>query len=148
MLKARTRSLRRFYPLKKGYLYINKHEQAAVQFAFKKYLECGSLIETARRLNTSGHRTKGYTSRRNKVQVPKNYGRSSIRCVLINLAYVGKKEINKKWRTQDQEKLPENQRYHVVPAVWEPLVDENTLHIPIQRERSFQSSVNTYSNLA
>jgi len=44
--------------------------------------------------------------------------------MLVNLAYVGKKEINKKWKTMEQDKLPEYQRYRTVPAVWEPLVDE------------------------
>ncbi len=137
-------------PAKKGYLGVNQQEQSTVQFAFKKYLECGSLIETARRLNASGHRTKGYTSRRNKIQVPKKFGRSSIRHVLINLAYVGKKEINKRWRSLPQEKLPENQRYHVVPAVWEPLVDEDTFykvqHLLTQNQATKHNGTTSYTH--
>ena len=112
----------------KGYLIVNEQEKAAIHFAFKKYLECGSLIETGRTLNANGYRTKGYTSRRNKVRSPKLFGRSSMKQMLVNLAYIGKKEINKKWKTQDQDKLPENNRYRTAPAVWESLIDDETFN--------------------
>ena len=115
-------------PNKKGYLEVSEQEKAAIQFAFRKYLECGSLIETGRALNTNGYRTKGYTSRRNKTRSPQTFGRSSMKQMLVNLAYIGKKEINKKWKTQDQNKLPENNRYRTVPAVWEPIIDEETFY--------------------
>ena len=113
---------------KKGYLEVSEQEKAAIQFAFRKYLECGSLIETGRALNTNGYRTKGYTSRRNKTRSPQTFGRSSMKQMLVNLAYIGKKEINKKWKTQDQNKLPESNRYRTVPAVWEPIIDEETFY--------------------
>ena len=113
---------------KKGNLIPNEHEKALVQFSFKKYLECGSLAETARSLNKNGYRTKGYTSRRGAFKTPQTFGRSSMKQLLVNLAYVGKKEMNKKGLLKDQDKLPENQRYKTVPAVWEPLVDEETFY--------------------
>jgi site-specific DNA recombinase len=113
---------------KKGYLFVNEQEKATIQFAFRTYLKCGSLIETARLLNDNGYRTKGYTTRRNKIKPPQKFGRSSMKQMFINLAYIGKKEINKKWRTQDQDKLPDNQKYRTAPAVWEPLIDEETFY--------------------
>jgi len=115
-------------PAKKGYLFVKKQEKATIQFAFKKYLECGSLMETARALNTQGYRSKGYTSRRNRVRTPQLFGRSSIKQMLVNFSYIGKKEINKKWMLMDQNKLPDSQKYRIVPAVWDPLVDEETFH--------------------
>jgi len=111
---------------RKGYLAINEQEKATIQFAFKKYLECGSLVETGRALNANGFRTKGYTSRRGKIRSPQKFGRTSTKTLLTNLSYIGKKEINKNLKTQDQAKLAENYRYRSVPAVWEPLVDEDT----------------------
>ena len=70
--------------------------------------------------------------------------------MLINLAYVGKKEINKRWRTLDQEKLPENQRYHVVPAVWEPLIDEDTFykvqHLLTQNQATKHNGTTVYKH--
>ena len=113
---------------KKGYLIPNKHEKTLVQFSFRKYLECGSLQETARTLNSNGYRSKSYTSRRNKVRVTKPFFRTSIKTILTNLAYIGKKEINKQWKLMDQDKLPDNQKYRAVPAVWEPLIDEETFY--------------------
>ncbi|MCU0666888.1 MAG: recombinase family protein [Candidatus Omnitrophica bacterium] len=111
---------------RKGYLTINEQEKATIQFAFKKYLECGSLVETGKALNANGFRTKGYTSRRGKIRSPQKFGRTSTKTLLTNLAYIGKKEINKNLKTQDQAKLAENYRYRHVPAVWDPLVDEDT----------------------
>jgi len=113
---------------RKGYLTVNEQEKALIQFAFKKYLECGSLVETGRALNANGFRTKGYMSRRGKMRMPQKFGRTSTKSLLTNYAYIGKKEINKKLRTKDQATLPENYRYRIVPAVWEPLIDEDTFH--------------------
>ncbi|MGQ9600220.1 MAG: recombinase family protein [Anaerolineae bacterium] len=45
------------------------------------------------------------------------------KCILTNYAYIGKKEINKKKKTEDQEKLSKRERYGIVDAVWEPIVD-------------------------
>ena len=115
-------------PAKKGYLIPSEQEKALVQFAFRKYLECGSLIETGRALNANGYRTKGYTSRRNRVRTPQKFSKSSMKQMIVNLAYIGKKEINKKLKYKDQEKLPETDRYKVAPAVWEPIVDEDTFY--------------------
>jgi site-specific DNA recombinase len=115
-------------PNRKGYPVVNEKEKALVQFAFKKYLECGSLMGTARALNDNGYRTKGYTSRRGKFRTPEKFGRSSIKQLLVNCAYIGLKEINKKRKLQDQAKLQEKERYRTVKAVWEPLIDEETFY--------------------
>jgi hypothetical protein len=47
---------------------------------------------------------------------------------LTNYAYIGKKEINKKKKTGDQERLPESERYRLVDAVWEPIVNEEKFY--------------------
>ncbi len=113
---------------KKGYPLINEKEKALVQFAYKTYLQCGSILTTVKRLNDNGYRTKEFTSRRNKFIPGKKFGYTTIHHLLTNLAYTGKKEINKRWRAQDQEKLPEKKRYGHVQAVWEPIIDEQTFN--------------------
>ncbi len=113
-------------PTRKGYLIINEREKHIVQFSFKKYLECGSLLNTARAMNNHGYRTKSYTSRRDKVHPPRNFVRSSLKHILMNYAYIGKKEINKKKKYLDQKKLKKHEQYRIVPAVWEPIIDEET----------------------
>jgi len=113
-------------PNKKGYLIINQKEKALIQSAFKKYLECGSLMETGRALNRQGYRTKTYLSRRGRQQPAKLFGRTNLKHILINLAYVGLKEINKKDKNANQEKLLPHRRYRTVKAVWEPLIDNET----------------------
>ena len=111
---------------KKGYIVINEQEQEIVKFAFRKYLECGSLLTTLRAMNNHGYRTKSYTSRRDKVHPPRQFGRSTLKHMLMNYAYIGKKEINKKKKNRDQEKLKKHERYRIVPAVWKPIIDEDT----------------------
>ena len=49
---------------RKGYLVVNSDEAAAVNFAFKSYLDTGSIRDTVEALNRRGCRTKAYRSRR------------------------------------------------------------------------------------
>src|SRR5512140_3748475 len=95
---------------KKGTLVINDKEAEIVRFAYETYLRCGSIIKTATVLNDRGFRTKGYSSRRGKTHPPELFGYTSTRWLLSNPAYVARKEINKKKRTQDQAKLAEQFR--------------------------------------
>jgi site-specific DNA recombinase len=110
-------------PDRKGNLLPNERERVIVNCGFDTYLECGSILETARRLNERGFRTKEYRSRRDKFHPAARFRHASVQHMLTNYAYTGKKEINKKKRTQDQSELPESQRYRIVDAVWEPIVD-------------------------
>jgi len=111
-------------PAKEKYLIPNADERVAVNFAFDKCLELGSAVGAMKALNSHGFRTKGYTSRRGQPHAAKKFSYMSTFQLLTNLAYIGKKEINKKKKGQDQTKLLEGQRYKTVPARWEPIVDE------------------------
>ena len=42
----------------------------------------------------------------------------------MNRAYIGEKEVNKKNRDKDEAELSENERYKIVPAKWEPIVEK------------------------
>lgn len=111
-------------PGRKGSIRPNEEEKVIVNFAFDTYLQCGSILETAKILNRHGFRTKDYTSRRDKFHPPEEFCYSSVHHILTNYAYIGKKEINKKKKTENQETLPDNGQYRIVDAVWEPIVNE------------------------
>jgi len=108
---------------RKGNLIPNSDERVVVNFGMDKFLELGSALRAMKATNDRGFRTKGYTSRRGKFHPAKKFCISSFLQMLTNLAYIGKKEINKKKKGMDQAKLPESQKYRIVDAVWEPIVD-------------------------
>lgn len=113
---------------RKGHIIPNEQEAALVNFAFDTYLKCGSLIQTAKILNEHGYRSKQYTSRRDIPFPGKKFCYSSTQQMLVNLSYIGMKEVNKYKKNMDQSKLPENERYRVVKAVWPAIVDEAKFH--------------------
>ena len=110
-------------PNRKGNLIPNEKEKVLVNFAYDTYLRCGSILEAAKIMNGQGYRTKEYSSRREKFHPAERFSYSSIKLILTNHAYIGKKEINKRKKARDQETVPENERYRVVDAKWEPIVD-------------------------
>ena len=109
---------------KRGYRFPNETEKAIVQFIFDTYLKCGSITKTAKIVNEHGYRTKEYTSRRDQFHPPSEFNFNSVRRVLGNYAYIGKKEINKNKAPKIQSELSERDKYHIVKAVWEPIIDE------------------------
>ncbi len=115
-------------PDRKGYIIPNKKEKAMVNFAFDTYLQCGSILETAKIINRHGFRTKEYTARRGTLHPARELCYSSVHHILTNHAYLGKKEINKSKETKNQEKLPEIDQYRIVDAVWGPIVDEEKFY--------------------
>jgi site-specific DNA recombinase len=115
-------------PDNKGNLIPNKSEKAIVNFAFDTYLECGSILETAKQMNQRGFRTKEYRSRRDKFHTASEFGHASVQHLLTNYSFMGKKEINKKKKARDQEQLREGQRYRIVDAVWVPIIEEEKFY--------------------
>lgn len=108
---------------KKGYIIPNEKEKAIVNFCFDTYLECGSVLKTCEIVNLKGYHTKEYTTKDGKFHSGKKFGYTPMLALLTNLAYIGKREINKKWMHKPQEGLPEEKRYKIVDAVWEAIVD-------------------------
>jgi site-specific DNA recombinase len=106
-------------PNHKSTLIPNPEEAAIVTFAFDKYLECGSVVETTNALNGRGYRTKSYTSRRDILHPGLKFNVSAVHYLLRNLAYIGRKEINKK---NINKKIPSGKVYRLVDAVWQAIV--------------------------
>jgi site-specific DNA recombinase len=113
-------------PSKKGSLAVSEAEAEVVRFMFARYLECGSISETAEEMNRQGYRTKRFRSRRGGHHGANPFGYSTVQNMLRNLSYIGKKEISKPNKGKDPSSLPESDRYRVVDAVWPAIVDEET----------------------
>lgn len=108
---------------KKGYIIPNEKEKAIVNLCFNTYLECGSVLKTCEIVNPKEYHTKEYSTRNGKLHTGKKFSYTPMLALLTNLAYIGKREINKKWMHKPQESLPEEKRYKTVDAVWEAIVD-------------------------
>ncbi|MBI3292420.1 MAG: recombinase family protein [Elusimicrobia bacterium] len=109
-------------PEKKGYLVPNPKESSVVNAAFDTYLECGSILKTCELLTANGYRTKEYVTHEGCLHRARPFVYTSVQNLLTNLAYIGKREINKQWMHHPPEQLPESQRYKTVDGVWEPIV--------------------------
>ena len=72
-----------------GVLMVNEDEAAIVRMAFETYLEAGSTLDTARKLNDLGIRTKSFTSTRGKKQGGRKFGKIVIYNLLKNPLYRG-----------------------------------------------------------
>ncbi|HAA57369.1 MAG TPA: hypothetical protein DCE42_21565 [Myxococcales bacterium] len=123
-------------PERKGYLFINEKEAQVVKELFGLYLEKGSIAEVTKELNERGYRTKEYTTRQGNFKPAEPFVWGTIRNVLRNPAYIAKKGVNVKNRDLDQSTLSEEDRYRLVEAVWEPLIDIDTFS-QVQSQQDF-----------
>ena len=104
---------------------VNPEEAAVVKEIFESYLEADNLSEVAYKLNARGILNKSWVSKRKKEKGGGPFDHGAIWRILTNLAYKGKKEINKKQKGKNQEGFKQEDRYQVVDALWEPIVGEN-----------------------
>ncbi len=108
----------------KGRLVKNDREAAIVNFCFDTYLKCGSILTTCEIVNGKGFRTKEYMTRTGKLRAARKFVYTSMHNILNCYAYIGKVEVNKRKKHQEQSKLAEEDRYRVVDAVWKGIVPE------------------------
>jgi len=106
-------------PNRKSTLIPNPEEAAIVNFAFDKYIECGSIADTTAAMNRSGYRTKSYSSRRDIYHPGERFYNSTVQYLLKNSTYMGKKEINKK---NINKKSDAGKGYKLVDAVWPAII--------------------------
>lgn len=108
---------------------INEKESNLVQMIFNEYLLSSSLTETAKKLNNGSNISRVWNS-------------SSIRKILINKAYLGLKEINKKYKSCSQDQLKTWQRYQIVKAIWPAIISQETFEHVQKKMRKNQSTQN------
>jgi site-specific DNA recombinase len=112
-------------PLKKGYLFPDDDEIPIVKEIFNAVLEIGSIRQAARELNQKGFRTKRTVYDGGRIVGGVPFNRDSLGALLVNYAYIGMREVNRDNKDQDQSQLLEGDRYQVVKAAWDGIIDEN-----------------------
>lgn len=96
---------------RKVHLLPNPDEATLVNFAFDAYLDLGTIRDTADLMNRRGYRTKTYSSRRLIEHQAGEFSFTTLRHMLANVTYIGKKLIT----STDEQKL--------IDAVWPGIVD-------------------------
>ena len=115
-------------PQQPGRLLVNKEEAAVVREVFDIYLEAEGLADVAKRLNARGMRNKTWTSKAGVLHGGREFDFNSVWRTLGNYAYIGKREINKANKNLDQVSLNENERYSIVEASWDAIIDEGVFN--------------------
>lgn len=113
-------------PNNSGKLIVNEQEVPAARQVFAIYLETGSLQETARRLNDTSIRPKIAQGRRYRHAREGRWTVGSVRSHLTNYFYIGKREVNKRWKHEEQSTLKPWRRYQIAEASWPGIVNETT----------------------
>lgn len=108
---------------------VNFQEAAIVRNIFSKFLEIGTLRGTVTYLNANGIKPKKAGKRLLKSDEKTIWYPTTLLESLRNPAYVGLKEVNKKYKDEDHSHLLSWQKYEVVKASWPPLVDRATFDI-------------------
>lgn len=99
---------------------VNESEAALVRQIFEMYLELGSTYATAAKLNELGVPRKASTLRRT------HWTFSAVLLILTNFAYIGKREVNKKRKSENSDNLKPWQQYQIVDAAWPAIVSQET----------------------
>lgn len=116
-------------PDKNGHMRINEKAAAIVRLIFDLYLQLGSYKTVTSELNERGYRRPAWVSKKRGKHYPeRKFVLTNVQYILGNKAYIGKKELHKENLSKDPAKLPENQRYSVVDAVWPAIVPEEKFH--------------------
>jgi site-specific DNA recombinase len=108
-----------------GSLMVNEPESEIVTEVFNLYLKNGSVSSVAKELNSKGFTNKKWVTKEGHVQGGTKFTHSSVHNTLTHLAYIGRKEINKANKDKDQNDLKPEERYSIVDASWEPIVDKS-----------------------
>jgi len=111
------------HPDKKGLLVINEAEAQIVQKIFQIFLEEGSRSKAVGKLNELGIRPKR-TSSKQKNNLNQIWNYQSLGSLIENVAYIGKREVNKIYKDEDPSHLKPWQKYQIVNAAWPAILDE------------------------
>lgn len=113
-------------PNNTGRMIVNEDEATGVRRVFELYLETGSLQATAKALEGIGVRPKLPKGRNYRHVAEGRWTLDSVRTLLSNYAYIGKREINRRFKNEDKDFLKSWQQYQIVDAAWPALVSQET----------------------
>ena len=112
-------------PTNSGKFMVNKTEVPLVERIFKTYLDERSLQATVKAMNATGIGPKCSPSRNYRHAQNGRWTISSVRTHLTNLAYIGKREVNRKYKKEDQDFLKPWQKHQIVTAAWPAIIEES-----------------------
>ena len=113
-------------PNQAGKLIVKKEEAAIVRDIFNLYLQAGGLAEVAHSLNERGLKNKAWVSKRGHARGGKPFCIDALWRILTNYGYIGKREVNKTSKHLSQNSLKAEERYSLVDATWEAVIDPET----------------------
>lgn len=114
---------------KKGGLQVVESEAQAIRDTFSVYLETGSIMRTVEAMQAKGYRRTARESKRGRLVRANQLTFNVVNYILRNPVYVGLKEVNREKRDLPEEEalaLDEPDRYRLVPAIWEPIIEPET----------------------
>lgn len=106
--------------------FVNEQEADDVRRIFEIFIEEGSCPKTIARLNENGIKPKANYKRKNRAANRGIWHRQTLIGLLTNVAYVGKRDINKANKDKDQDTLKTYERSQIVKASWPAIVDQST----------------------
>jgi len=115
-------------PTNTGKLLVNSTEAKMVKTIFQSYLDTSSLQGAAKILNDTDIRAKVAPGRKCRHIAAGRWTGGSVRSHLTNMAYIGKREVNRLQKNEEQESLKSWQRHQVVNASWPAILDEDTFY--------------------
>ena len=107
-----------------NYRDINESEKSYVELIFRKFLELKRLSLVVEFLHKNGYRTKEHVTRKGKKTGGNRWTIGSVHSLLTNRAYIGEREVNKRFRAVDPEKLKDDEQYFCVDAHWPALISK------------------------
>lgn len=108
-----------------NYREIDEAERQYVEMIFRKFLELKRLNHLAIYLNEKGYRTKEFVTKSGKKAGGNRWIIGTVHALLTNRAYIGEREINKRFRTTNPDRLKDDERYFFVDAHWPPLISKD-----------------------
>jgi site-specific DNA recombinase len=111
-------------PSNPGKRIVNEAEAILVRKIFQMYDEGQSQSSIAEQLTKEGEKRKDWNGRKYRHIKDGRWTLNAIQNILKNYAYVGKREVNVGNKKEKQEYLKAWQQYQIVPASWEPIIDE------------------------
>ncbi len=112
-------------PEQKNTYVINEHEIEIVRTIFKKFLEQGSLNRTIAALEEIGIRPKVKQNRKERLVERGYWTHQTLGSLLRNPAYIGMREVNRKYKFKEQRTLKPHQKYQLVKASWPGIIEKD-----------------------
>ena len=131
-----------------NYREVNETERDYVEQVFRKFLELKRISKVVEYLNKNGYRTKEFITKSGKKTGGSRWTLSSVHSLLTNRAYIGQREVNKKFRSINPENLRDDERYFFVDAHWPAIISKELFYdvqsLLEQNKKKARKYVHTY----